>query len=416
MKHTNNLMNRFLISIAMLLIAGTLCAADIHTIAGGGSAEQMAAILEVTEDTDIHDADGWTALHHAARYNDVEVITLLLEADADVNAASPEGVTPIMLAMLNPAKRKDAIQLVELFTEYGADINAKDNQGWTPLLYAARYNPTEPSMISELLQAGVDMKSRTEQGLLPLFYEARFSEALSNRVQLFRSEYYDVDYAPDVTDPEGRTAAMYAAANQSPRITALQFLLYSGNMGFGGKTDDHGNTPLMIALANNGIPRAVGYLLDSTPRIAAYESGYHPHKPNDAGWTALMIAARHNTDPENIALLIDPAPQAKYNKAKVNDSLPENGWTPLMLASRYAGNPKTIRLLLDAGADVNAQSKEGLTSLMTGTVNPNTEIIEILLDAGADPTITDSNGWTALTYAQNRQASDETVQLLMSAL
>ena len=412
MKRTNILISKLLVSVGMLLIVGTLVAGDIHTIAGGGSPEQMAAILEVTEDSNIRDADGWIALHHAARYNTAEVIKLLLDANADVNAASPEGVTPFMLAMLNPAVRKEASNLIDLFVEYGADTNAQDNQGWTPLLYAARYNQTAPAMLSGLIKAGVDIDIRTEKGLLPLFYEARFSEALSNAVQLFRSEYYDTEYVTDVTSPDGKAAIMYAAANKSPRITALQFLLYSGNMGFGGKTDDHGNTPLMIALANHGIPRALGYLLDSTPRIVAYESDYHPHKPNDAGWTALMIAARHNTDPENIALLIDPAPQAKYNKAKVNDSLPENGWTPLMLAARYAENPETIHLLLESGAEVNARSQEGLTALMTATANPNPEVLATLLEHGADPNVVDNYGWSARDYAVKRNAAEGIVEKL----
>lgn len=397
----------------MLLVAGALFAGDIHTIAGGGSPEQMAAILEVTEDSNIRDADGWTALHHAARYNTAEVTKWLLDANADVNAASPEGVTPIMLAMLNPARRKEAINLIEMFIEYGADINAQDVQGWTPLLYAARYNPSEPAMISELIQAGVDVNYRTEKGLLPLFYEARFSEASSSTVQLFRSKYYDADYTTDVTSPDGKAAIMYAAGNTSPRITALQFLLYSGNMGFGGQTDENGNTPLMIALANNGIPRAVQYLLEVTPRIRKYRPEYHPHKPNDAGWTALMIAARHNANPENIELLLNPPTKAETTKAKVNDdALPENGWTPLMLACRYADNPKTIQLLLDAGADVNAQSTEGLTALMTATANPNPEILELLLEHGAIPTVVDNYGWSALTYATKRNAAEGVVEKL----
>jgi ankyrin repeat protein len=403
---------RILLGISMLLITGILFAGDIHTIAGGGSPEQMAAILEVTEDSNIRDADGWTALHHAARYNTTEVTKLLLDANADVNAASPEGVTPIMLAMLNPARRKEAINLIEMFIEYGADINAQDSQGWTPLLYAARYNPSEPAMISELIQAGVDVNYKTEKGLLPLFYEARFSEASSGAVQLFRSKYSDADYTTDVTSPDGKAAIMYAAANTSPRITALQFLLYSGNMGFGGQTDENGNTPLMIALANNGIPRAVQYLLEVTPRIRKYRPEYHPHKPNDAGWTALMIAARHNANPENIELLLNPPPKAQITNAKVNDSLPENGWTPLMLATRYAEDPKTIELLIDAGAEVNAQSNEGLTALMTATANPNPEILELLLEHGANPTVVDNYGWSALTYATKRNTAEGNVEKL----
>jgi ankyrin repeat protein len=321
-----------------------------------------------------------------------------------------------MLAMLNPAERKDAANLIQLFVDYGADIDAKDDQGWTPLLYAARYNPKEPSGISTLLRAGANAATRTEKGLLALFYEARFSPASAGNVQLFRSEYYESDYTTEVIDPHGKAAIMYAAANQSPRITALQFLLFSGNMGFGAQTDEYGNTPLMVALANNGILRAVNYLLESTPRIRSYRSDYHPHKPNDSGWTALMIAARHGADPEIIAMLIDPPPKAGITKASVNDALPGNGWTVLMLASRYAKDPKTIEMLLDAGADIEMKSEEGLTALMASTANPNPGICELLLETGADPTVLDTYGWTALDYAKKYDASEETRELLASFL
>ena len=400
----------------VFLLAATLSAADIHSIAGSGTPEEMATILEVTEDVDIRDPEGWTALHYAARYNGIETVKLLLDATADVNAASPGGVTPLMLAVLNPAERKDAADLIQLFVDYGADIDAKDEQGWTPLLYAARYNPVEPSGISTLLRAGANAATRTGKGLLPLFYEARFSPASAGNVQLFKSEYYEEDYAFEVIDPHGKAAIMYAAANQSPRITALKFLLFSANMGFGAHTDEYGNTPLMVALANNGTPYAVKYLLESTPRIRSYRSDYHPHKPNDSGWTALMIAARHNADPEIIQMLIDPPPKAGITKASVNDALPGNGWTVLMLASRYAEDPKTIGLLLDAGADIEMKSEKGLTALMASTANPNPGICELLLETGADPTIMDSYGWTALDYAQKYDAPEETRELLASFL
>lgn len=47
------------------------------------------------------DNDGHTALHFAARYNDVEAIVLLLQHSADRTLLNHEGKTPRDLALIN---------------------------------------------------------------------------------------------------------------------------------------------------------------------------------------------------------------------------------------------------------------------------------------------------------------------------
>jgi hypothetical protein len=60
---------------------------------------------------------------------------------------------------------------------------------------------------------------------------------------------------------------------------------------------------------------------------------------------------------------------------------------------------KTIRCLLDAGADVNAQDKNGATPLHRAVRTRCAAAVRCLLDAGGDPTLTNKPGSTPFHLA-----------------
>ena len=58
-------------------------------------------------------------------------------------------------------------------------------------------------------------------------------------------------------------------------------------------------------------------------------------------------------------------------------------------------------LLVEAGADVNAQNKDGRTPLMlTAQHATDHQVMKLLLDVGADPKIKNKLGHNALYYAK----------------
>lgn len=74
---------------------------------------------------------GWTALHYAAAAGDLQIVAVLLEHRADLNALSPNHTTPLMMAA-----RKGNVSVAELLLREGADFSAKNQQGMSALDFA----------------------------------------------------------------------------------------------------------------------------------------------------------------------------------------------------------------------------------------------------------------------------------------
>jgi hypothetical protein len=74
---------------------------------------------------------GWTALHYAAASGDAEIISLLLAHKADINAASPNKTTPLMMAA-----RKGDTPVVKILLDAGADISLQNMSGLNALDFA----------------------------------------------------------------------------------------------------------------------------------------------------------------------------------------------------------------------------------------------------------------------------------------
>ena len=66
-----------------------------------GTPQQIHELIVEGIDVNAKGEYGWTALMHAALYNDSETVALLLRAGADANARNENGVTPLMCAISN---------------------------------------------------------------------------------------------------------------------------------------------------------------------------------------------------------------------------------------------------------------------------------------------------------------------------
>ncbi|XVJ69966.1 MAG: ankyrin repeat domain-containing protein [Rhizobacter sp.] len=76
---------------------------------------------------------GWTPLHYAASGSEHQVVALLLDKGAAIDAPSPNGSTPIMMAALYGSEAS-----VNLLVTRGADLKRKNDLGLTVSDFAAR--------------------------------------------------------------------------------------------------------------------------------------------------------------------------------------------------------------------------------------------------------------------------------------
>lgn len=105
----------------------------------------------------------FSALHFATWWGMIDIVRLLIDYGADVTAKDAYGGEAIVSASLN----SDSLELVDLLLEEGSDINNIGRFGRALLINAARRRDSE--YIQGLIDRGAEVNYRTSIGLTPLF-------------------------------------------------------------------------------------------------------------------------------------------------------------------------------------------------------------------------------------------------------
>ncbi|OOG39671.1 ankyrin repeat domain-containing protein [Polaromonas sp. A23] len=115
-----------------------------------GHLEAAAALIK--RDADVNKT-GWTPLHYAASNGHIAVMALLLENHAYIDAESPNGTTPLMMAA-----QYGTAPAVKFLLEAGADPLLKNQQSLTAVDFARRTSRTESV---EILTAAIRGRQAT---------------------------------------------------------------------------------------------------------------------------------------------------------------------------------------------------------------------------------------------------------------
>lgn len=145
-----------------------------------GNLNKIRSALKSGANVNAVDQEGRTALMHSvhnshqtlleilgntgANSNEQNIINLLINAEADVNARDKLGNTALFIASASSLKNTDNISAL---INFGANINIQNNNGETALMKALkqrRFFESHINNIMALINAGVDLNKQDRQG------------------------------------------------------------------------------------------------------------------------------------------------------------------------------------------------------------------------------------------------------------
>ena len=160
-KLTKHLMAGAGFSWAALLVATIRLVSEAHSWPMKAEAGQSSQPLVLVAD----DQYGNTPLHKAVVIENLEAISDLLAAGADLEARNQNGLTPLHYAAIG-----GDFEVISTLLAAGADLEARDQDGLTPLHYAA--SGGSPEVITTLLAAGADLRAQAQVDVTPLHIAA----------------------------------------------------------------------------------------------------------------------------------------------------------------------------------------------------------------------------------------------------
>ena len=189
----------------------------IRAVSHSKNPEVISLLLEAGADVNAADQVGMTALMLAALSGNPEIVSLLLKAGADVKAANNSGRTALMDAV-----SVGSPGIISLLLKAGVSVNAADQVGMTALMDAARVG--DPEVVSLLIKAGADVNAVTNSGMTALVFSARDNGPGVVSVLL--------DAGADVTvkDKRGTRVIDYAAGNAKLKGTEIFRILEAASV------------------------------------------------------------------------------------------------------------------------------------------------------------------------------------------
>ncbi|KAI6170524.1 Suppressor of tumorigenicity 14 protein-like protein [Aphelenchoides bicaudatus] len=299
--------------------------------------------------------DHQTPLHIAASEGHCDIISLLLDNDADVNALANfnnDSTDSPSVSALYWAAENGSVECVRILLDNGAKIDHQDNYGETALHIASQ--------------------------------EGKFkaAKALINKdpslVNIANKDHW---YPLHMAAFKGHCDIVSLLLEKGADVNALAKFI-----GEDSTVSPHVST--LYWAAKNGHIECVRILLNKGAKI--------DHKTYQ-GLTALHIASQFGKY-EVVKVLI------KKNPKLVNIT-DKDHQTPLHIAA-LSGHCDIISLLLSNGADVNVLGKYSLSALHLASVNGHIECVKILLNKKADINHQDTKGNTPLHIASLKDHYD----------
>jgi ankyrin repeat protein len=173
----------------------------------------MGLLLEHGAEINAKDYCGMTPLHAASKFRNLKAMKLLLENGADMDARNNDNDTPI-----GTASHFGTLGAVQLLVEHGADVNVRGRYGRTPLHHASwafssnisRNEDHNPEVVHFLLQHHADVGARDNDGKTAL-------HLVSSNGRLKAAEFL-LESAADVNAYDNRLCTPLYYVSSLPRV------------------------------------------------------------------------------------------------------------------------------------------------------------------------------------------------------
>ena len=303
------------------------------------------------------DAKGYSALHYAAQYGNLEIYTFLTKYGWIYQCSKYRKVTPLMMAC-KYAKQEIVQEILE--NNHDPMVNCRRDNGLTPLMVACMKG--DPKIVEMLLKYGVDTNIKTPTNTSAFYLWAKHpttDSSLSSvewmKLLLKYSEDQNIDEKFDKTE----STALHAACLNS-NIEVLRLLFSMGA--------DH-----TIQNKNNE--------------------------------TALDWAGMSNNNRIFLRVIQKFVPLTVKNSKDEQDKLfnRESGTYGLSLLTRLVlnGMLKVAKLMFNSNVNVNYQhSDDGGTVLHKAIKHGNKKAIGFALFIGWDKNLKDNNGDSFASLSQ----------------
>lgn len=339
-------------AIVLVFLIGAGLLIGIFLFVGGKS-----SLNKMAENYEVYDAE-----IYAKKYGDKIIKELVLNYGKDINQTGDEDIGGLYQAI-----KHNNIKAVKFFIENNANVEIATFDGTTPLVLAIEEN--KPKIVELLIKEGkanIYGVYAKETEKYPIYCAVKNKNLnmikilLNNNFDLKRESYilsyaiensdeniikYLVENGADMYSYE-ITALYQAVLNLNPKLVEY-FLDKGASIENAGKSDIYGN----ILMA------ASGSKFNNNKNILAVD--------------LKLLESLSQNSAKITQMIID-----KVDKKLINDSL--EGKTPLIIA---VGNSyiDTAKILIENGANINAVDIEGWSALSYAVNNGDIEIAKLLL-------------------------------------
>ena len=344
----------------------------------------------------------------ACRANRLDVVKYLISKNIDVDSKNYINRTALHFACIgeNYNKKKISPELIKILVDAGANINAQDEKGNTPLLYAIKNNASIEN-INYLIDKAANVKLANEINETVLHNDYLYKK---NNFPLLKKV---VDKGIDVKTKtkNSETALLYAIDNNN--LEAIKYLLEKGAEKLQNKHIEHAIKTKNIELVKLLTSKGDNINFKQLNTNIAVESGTYEilefllSKGADANYggewkNPLHYAAKIKNSTKTIDLLLQKG--AKINAKSGNAC---NNFTPVDYAVEEQ-NIENVKFLVSKGANIHTNN-----TLTSAVKNQNYDLTDFLIKSGYNVNKIDNNNQTALFYASGCCININILKLLL---